>query len=100
MPELKVKGMGGAMDLISNDTKCIVCMEHLNYGSLKVLSKCTLPLTGKKVVSLLITDFGVFEFRKNTGMTLVEIAEGITIEYLKSHTQAEFFIDPNLKTME
>ena len=100
VPECKVKGMGGAIDLVCSDSKCIVCMEHLVNGNLKILSKCTLPLTGKHVVDMLITDYGVFEFRKETGMTLIEIADNITLDQLKAHTQASFCIDSYLKIMQ
>ena len=100
VPGVKVKGMGGAMDLVSSSSKCIVCMEHLNYGNLKVLSKCTLPLTGKRVVNMLITEYGVFEFRKDSGMILTEISDEITLEELQRHTQARFTVDPDLKIMQ
>lgn len=98
VPEVKVKGMGGAVDLVCSRAKCVVCMEHLVFGDMKILKKCKLPLTGKMVVDKLITDLAVFEFRKDS-MVLVEIDQGCSIEYLKAHTQAEFTIDPNLKHM-
>lgn len=98
VPNMKVKGMGGAVDLVCSKAKCIVCMEHLVFGNMKILRKCKMPLTGKMVVDKLITDLAVFEFRKD-GMVLVEIDEGCSVEYLRSHTQAEFTVDPNLKPM-
>ena len=95
-----VKGMGGAMDLVSSSTKCIVCMEHVAKGALRVVDKCTFPTTGKNCVSMLITDCGVFEFRKDTGMTLIEIAKGVSLDYIKENTSARYFISNNLKSME
>ena len=100
VPGKMVKGMGGAMDLVDSHSKCIVCMEHSNKGNSKVLSKCTLPLTGKRVVRMLITDLGVFEFRRDTGMTLTEIAEGVDLETLKSQTEADFYVGSELSQMK
>ena len=99
VPGKMVKGMGGAMDLASSNTKCVVCMEHMAKGKLRVVDQCSVPLTGKRVVSLLITEFGVFEFNKNTGMTLVEIAENVSLDTIKENTSAKYFISSGLKTM-
>jgi 3-oxoacid CoA-transferase len=100
VPGKMVKGMGGAMDLVDSMSKCIVIMEHSAKGGSKVLRHCTLPLTGKKVVRMLITELGVFEFRRDTGMTLIEIAEGITLDQLKAATPAEYHVSSDLKTMQ
>lgn len=99
VPDHKVKGMGGAMDLVNTSSRCIVCMEHLNFGSCKLIPKCSMPLTGKQVVHMLITDLGVFEFN-STGMTLTEISEDITLNYLKANTPANFSVHPYLKIMQ
>ncbi|OMJ84463.1 hypothetical protein SteCoe_14417 [Stentor coeruleus] len=100
VPGFKVKGMGGAIDLVSSKAKCIVCMDHLAYGNAKILEKCALPLTGKGVVDMLITNYGVFEFRKDTGMTLIEIADDITLDQVKEITPGPFAVDSNLKFMQ
>ena len=100
IPGKVLKGMGGAMDLTSSGSKCIVCMEHTNKDKLKVLKKCTLPITAKNVVSLLITNLGVFEFRKDTGMTLIEIADGVSLDEIKSKTEANYVLASNITTMK
>lgn len=100
VPGKMIKGMGGAMDLVGSHSKCIVCMEHTAKGAHKILQKCSLPVTVKKVVKLLITDYGVFEFKKDTGMTLIEIADGITLDLIKESTGAKFHIASNLKPMQ
>lgn len=100
VPGKMVKGMGGAMDLVDSHSKCIVCMEHTSKGAHKIMRKCTLPLTGKKVVRMLVTDYGVFEFRRDTGMTLIEIAHDVTMDQMKESTGADFFIASDLKKMQ
>ncbi|SZF03804.1 unnamed protein product [Blumeria hordei] len=98
----KIKGFGGAMDLVSNPkrTKVIVTMEHTDkQGRAKILRQCTFPLTGKSCVSLIITDLGVFEVNFLTGLTLIEIAEGITVEEIQSKTEASFVVSENLRLM-
>jgi 3-oxoacid CoA-transferase B subunit len=74
IPGKLVKGMGGAMDLVSGARKVIITMEHTARGNKKIFEKCKLPLTGERVVDLLITDKAVFEF-KDGKMTLIEVAE-------------------------
>lgn len=99
VPGKMVKGMGGAMDLVNNKTKCIVCMEHTADGVHKIVKTCSLPVTGKKCVNMVITEQGVFEFRDRTGLTLTEIAPGITLDEIKNNTSAKFHVDSGLKTM-
>lgn len=80
IPGKLVKGMGGAMDLVSCGSRVIVLMEHNNKaGDFKLLDQCELPLTGKGVVDMLITDKSVFR-RVNGELVLHEIAVGVTLE--------------------
>ncbi|KAH7320614.1 coenzyme A transferase [Stachybotrys elegans] len=94
IPGKVFKGMGGAMDLVANpdNTKIVVATEHVaKDGSSKILQECTLPLTGARVVSTIITDLCVFEVdRANGGLTLTELAPGVTVEEVRSKTDAEF----------
>ena len=99
VPGKMVKGMGGAMDLVSSQTKCIICMEHTSKGVSKVVPSCTLPITGKKIVSKLITELAVFEFINNE-MILQELAEGVDLDSLKSLTTASYQVSSGLKLME
>lgn len=97
IPGKMVKGMGGAMDLVSGTKKIIVTMEHLARGNKKIFKKCNLPLTGERVVDLLITDMAVFEF-KDGKMTLIEVAEDSTVDAIKEATDCEFAVAADLKT--
>jgi 3-oxoacid CoA-transferase len=102
IPNKMVKGMGGAMDLVSSGNKVIVTMEHnAKNGSFKVLNECTLPLTGKAVVDMLITDMGVFEVDKEKGnLVLTEIASDTDLETLRASTECDFLISDDLKIMD
>jgi 3-oxoacid CoA-transferase B subunit len=92
VPGKMVKGMGGAMDLVAGVRRIIVVMEHTEKsGAPKFLRQCSLPLTGKAVVDLLITDFGVFEIdRHRGGAALIELAPGVTLDEIKAKTGAAF----------
>jgi 3-oxoacid CoA-transferase subunit B len=92
IPGKMVKGMGGAMDLVAGVKRVVVVMEHTAKGKPKLLKSCTLPLTGTKVVDLLITDLGVFEIDKagDGGMILVELAQGATLEKIAANTEAAY----------
>ena len=98
IPGKLVKGMGGAMDLAAN-LKVVITMEHTAKGKPKILENCSLPLTGKKVVSRLITELGVFDF-SNEGMRLIEIFEGIGIDHIKNVTACKFSVANDLKTVK
>lgn len=96
IPGKMVKGMGGAMDLVNGAKKVVVVMEHVNkHGESKVKQICTLPLTGKNVVHCLITDLAVFEFT-SSGMVLIELVDGATLEEVQEKTEASFTVSPQL----
>lgn len=99
IPGKMVKGMGGAMDLVAGVKRVVVVMEHTNkHGDSKILKECTLPLTGKGVVDLVITDLCVFEI-DDKGMTLAELAPGVTEDEVRSKTEAAFSTSATLRTV-
>ena len=99
IPGKMVKGMGGAMDLVAGVPKCVVLMEHTARGEAKVLKRCNLPLTGAGVVSLIVTDLCVLQVDKpgTDGLTLVDLAPGVTVEELRTKTEAAFRVREGLK---
>ncbi len=93
IPGKMVKGMGGAMDLVAGVRRVVVLMEHVAGGKSKLLKRCTLPLTGAGVVHRVITDLGVFEVGEE-GLSLVDVAPDVTLEEIRSKTEARFSVAP------
>ena len=94
VPGKMVKGMGGAMDLVAGVRRVVVVMDHCEKsGAPKVLKACNLPLTGKGVVDLLITDLGVFEIdAKAATMRLTALATGVSLDEITAKTEAAFAV--------
>ena len=100
IPGKMVKGMGGAMDLVAGVKKVIVVMEHVSKdGASKLLKQCSLPLTGTGVVDMVVTELGVFAVDKHGtgGVTLVELADGVTVDQVKKSTEAALKVKPGLQ---
>jgi 3-oxoacid CoA-transferase len=98
VPGKMVKGPGGAMDLVSGVKRVVVLMEHnAKDGTPKIRTACELPLTGKQVVDLIITDLCVFKVNKGQGLLLIELNDGVTLDEVKAKTGCEFAVDPALK---
>jgi 3-oxoacid CoA-transferase subunit B len=100
IPGQIVKGPGGAMDLVAGAKRVIVCMEHVaKNGKSKIVKKCDLPLTGKRVVSRIITDLCVFDVTPQ-GLLLRELAPGVSEELVRSSTEAGFRVASDMKEMK
>ena len=94
IPGKMVKGMGGAMDLVAGVKRVIVVMDHNSKsGAPKLLKECKLPLTGKAVVDMVISNVGVFQVDRGKSLRLTELAPGISVDEARVLTQASFEID-------
>ncbi|MBW7845560.1 MAG: CoA transferase subunit B [Bacteroidia bacterium] len=99
IPGKMVKGMGGEMDLVASAKNIIVAMQHVNKaGESKLLSKCTLPITGLGCVKKVVTELGVFDI-KPEGFVCIEYAPGVSLDYIKEKTQGRLVIAPDVKEM-
>jgi 3-oxoacid CoA-transferase subunit B len=100
IPGKMVKGMGGAMDLVAGARRVIIAMEHATKdGQAKILKKCTLPLTGVKVVDTIVTEMAYMRVTPR-GLVLEEVAPGLTAKDVQLATGAGLLVSPGLKTME
>src|SRR5438874_83483 len=100
IPGKMVKGMGGAMDLVASARRVVIAMEHTTReGAAKILKKCTLPLTGARVVDTIVTEMAYIRVTP-TGLVLEEIAPVLTPEDVQKATEATLLSSPHLKTME
>ena len=97
IPGKMVKGMGGAMDLVASAKNIIVAMQQVNKaGESKLLSKCSLPLTGVRCVKKIVTELGVYEIATEGGFRLLERAPGVSIEQIKKATNGRLLVEGNV----
>jgi len=100
VPGKKINGMGGAMDLVGGGSRVVITMEHTAKGGAhKIVESCSLPLTGMQCVNTIITEMGVFDIDPKEGLSLIEIADGVSLEDIKASTGAPFKVADNLIPM-
>lgn len=100
IPGKMVKGMGGAMDLVAGVKRVVVVMEHTAKGAAKLVKQCNLPLTGKAVIDMVITELCVLEMDPaKRRFVLKEVAQGVSVDDVKRQTEAEIIVPGNVKTI-
>ncbi|MBL6671011.1 MAG: succinyl-CoA--3-ketoacid-CoA transferase, partial [Flavobacteriaceae bacterium] len=101
IPGKMVKGMGGAMDLVASAENIIVAMQHTNRaGESKLLSECSLPLTGVACVKCIVTDLAVLEVDAERGFVLIERAPGVTVEEIQAKTAGRLVVERDVPEMK
>lgn len=101
IPGKMVKGMGGAMDLVASAENIIVAMTHTNRaGESKLLSSCSLPITGVKCVKRIVTDLAVLELTEKDGFRLLERAPGVSVEEIRSKTEGRLIVEGEIPEMQ
>ncbi len=101
IPGKMVKGMGGAMDLVAGSRRLIIAMQHVSKdGQSKIRNECTLPLTGVKCVSTVVTELAVLELECNKGFRLIERAPGVSADQIRKATEAPLLINGDVPEMK